>query len=126
MPSGLSSFEGAMRSTRTNSGPDSKGVVRFGRWELEGEAYLFVVAGGILGVLAFAVASSLSLVCRIGLALAPLLLAILWVKTFILGKAPHHLGDRIERCFVGTGFNLDPKYWARLRPPREGRKPPVV
>jgi len=42
-----------MRETDTNSGADSKGVVRFGRWELEGEAYLYIVVGAVLTVLAF-------------------------------------------------------------------------
>jgi hypothetical protein len=112
-----------MRVTRTNSGPDSKGVVRFGRWEIEGEAYLFVVLGAIGAVLVFALASSFSLFVRLIFALLPLVLSVVWVKSFVIGKAPHYLGDRFECLLVGPHFGLKPRNWTRLRPPREQLRP---
>ncbi len=107
-----------MRITRTNSGADSKGVVRLGRWEIEGEAYLYVVVGGVLAVLVFAMAVSLPLLGRIALALVPVLLSVAWVKCFFVGRPPHYLGDFMERLVAGRHFNLRPQAWARLSPPR--------
>lgn len=106
-----------MRTTRTNSGPDSKGVVRLGRWEFPGEAYLFVVAGAIGSVLAFALAAGQPLFLRVLISASPLLAALLWIKGFILGKAPHYLGDFVEKALLGPHFDLSRKHWARQRAP---------
>lgn len=108
-----------MRLTRTHSGPDSKGVVRFGRWEFEGESYLYVVVGCIAGVLVYAVAAAQATWVRLSLAMLPLALALAWIKTFVLGKPPHHLGDQVERWTVGPHFGIGPKCWSGRRHPRE-------
>jgi hypothetical protein len=108
-----------MRLTRTNSGADSKGVVRFGRWEIEGEAYLYVVVGGVLAVLVFAMAASLPLLGRIAVASIPVMLSVAWVKCFFVGRPPHYLADFAEKLIAGRHFNLRPQSWSRLPPPRD-------
>jgi hypothetical protein len=110
-----------MRSTRTNSGVDSKGVVRFGRWELEGEAYLYVVVGALLAILTFVLAFRLPMGWRLVLASLPLLGAMGWVKFFLVNRPPHFLGDFLEGVLVGRHFNLSPQAWARQRHPLSHR-----
>ena len=120
-----------MRLTSTNSGPDSKGVVRFGRWEFEGEAYLFVVAGAIGTVLIFLLAARLAFALRGFVALLPLSVAIGWVRYFLVGRPPHFTGDFFEKLVVGANFNLRPSAWTRLAHPRAshprnaGRSSPI-
>jgi len=109
-----------MRITRTNSGVDSKGVVRFGRWELDGEAYLFVVAGAVGTVLCFLLGHALSLGLRCLLAALPLLASLAWIRFFVVGRPPHFLGDFMEGLLAGPHFNLRPQVWASRRHPRAG------
>lgn len=108
-----------MRQTRTNSGPDSKGVVRFGRWEFEGESYLYVVVGCVAGVFVYAMAAGQDTWLRLLLSALPLALALAWIKTFVLGKPPHYLGDQVERWAVGPHFGIGYKCWSCRRHPRE-------
>jgi hypothetical protein len=108
----------SMRITRTNSGVDSKGVVRFGRWEIDGEAYLFVVAGAVGTVLCFLLGHALSFGLRCLFSSLPLLAAIAWIRFFVVGRPPHFLGDWIEGWLVGPDFNLRPQAWASRRHPR--------
>lgn len=110
-----------MRVTPTNSGPDSKGVVRFGNWELEGEAYLFVVVGAIATLLVFILTARLGSFARGAVSLAPLLAAVGWVKFFLVGRPPHFTGDFFEGLFMGKHFNLRPQEWAMAAHPR-GRR----
>jgi len=107
-----------VRVTSTNSGPDSKGVVRFGNWELEGEAYLYVVVGAIGTIFVFILAASLGYVARILVSLLPLAGAVGWVKVFLVGRAPHFMGDFFEGLFVGKHFNMRPQEWAKTAHPR--------
>jgi hypothetical protein len=110
-----------MRETDTNSGADSKGVVRFGRWELEGEAYLYIVVGAVLTVLAFLVTMGWGFVARLAVSVLPLLGAAGWVKFFLVGRPPHFCGDFFEGLVVGSNFNLRPQEWARAAHPRGKR-----
>jgi hypothetical protein len=110
-----------MRVTPTNSGPDSSGVVRFGNWELEGEAYLYVVAGAIGTILVFMLTANLGSVGRTILSLLPLLGAVGWVKFFLAGRPPHFMGDWFEGRIVGKHFNLRPQEWAKTAHPRRLR-----
>jgi hypothetical protein len=107
-----------MRTTSTNSGPDSKGVVRFGNWELEGEAYLYVVVGAIGTLLVFILSSNLGFVARGSLSSLPLLAGIGWVKFFLVGRPPHFTGDFFEGLLMGKHFNLRPQEWAMAAHPR--------
>lgn len=107
-----------MRVTRTNSGPDSKGVVRFGKWELEGEAYLFVVVGAIGTVLVFILTANLGSIARATVSLSPLLAAIAWVKFFLVGRPPHFVGDFFEGLIMGKHFNLRPQEWVAAAHPK--------
>jgi len=119
MPWGFGWYEeAAMRITRTNSGVDSKGMVRLGRWELDGEAYLFVVAGAVGTVLCFLLGHSLTLGLRCLLAAMPLLVAVAWIRFFIVGRPPHFLGDFIEGWLAGPDFNLRPQTWSLRVHPR--------
>lgn len=106
-----------MRTTSTNSGPDSKGVVRFGNWELEGEAYLYVVVGAVGTVLAFILAANLGMVARGTVALLPIAAAVGWVKFFLVGRPPHFMGDFFEGLIVGKHFGLRPQDWAKAAHP---------
>lgn len=107
-----------MRVTPTNSGPDSKGVVRFGNWELEGEAYLFAVGGAIGTILVFILAAQLGWLSRVLVSLLPLGAAVGWIKFFLVGRPPHFTGDFIEGLWVGKHFNLKPQEWAKAAHPR--------
>ena len=107
-----------MRVTSTNSGPDSKGVVRFGQWELEGEAYLYVVAGAVTSLLVFICTSHLGYVARGGAAAVPLGATIGWVRFFLVGRPPHFTGDWFEGLIVGKHFGLRPQEWAMTAHPR--------
>jgi hypothetical protein len=107
-----------MRTTSTNSGPDSAGVVRFGRWELEGEAYLFVVAGAVGGILVFILTAAWSATARIAAAALPIGCALAWVKFFLVGRPPHFCGDYFEGLIVGKHFKLRPQEWAKAAHPR--------
>jgi hypothetical protein len=107
-----------MRVTSTNSGPDSKGVVRFGKWELEGEAYLYVVVGVIAGLLIFILTAELNIWTRCFWTAMPLAAAIGWVKFFLVGRPPHFTGDFFEGLLVGRHFNLRPQEWAKAAHPR--------
>lgn len=107
-----------MRTTFTNSGPDSKGVVRFGNWELEGEAYLYVVVGAIGTLLVFMLSANLGLVGRALLASLPLLAAVGWIKFFLVGRPPHFTGDFFEGLLMGQHFNLRPQEWEMTAHPR--------
>lgn len=106
-----------MRVTHTNSGPDSAGVVRFGKWELEGEAYLYVVAGAVSTVLVFILCASCGGVVRTLAAATPLGAAVAWVKFFLVGRPPHFTGDFFEGLIVGKHFNLRPQEWAKAAHP---------
>ena len=110
-----------MRETATNSGADSKGVVRFGRWELEGEAYLYIVVGAVLTVLAFLMTMGWGFVARLAVSVLPLLGAAGWVKFFLVGRPPHFCGDFFEGIVVGLNFNLRPREWSRTAHPRGQR-----
>ncbi|WP_146180279.1 hypothetical protein [Opitutus sp. ER46] len=113
--------------TSTNSGPDSKGVVRFGNWELEGEAYLFVVVGAVGTLLVFIMSASLAAVPRAVVSLLPIILAVGWVKFFLVGRPPHFTGDFMEKLAVGRHFNLRPQVWAQWPHPRGHRpRPPLT
>lgn len=107
-----------MRVTSTNSGPDSKGVVRFGRWELEGEAYLYVVAGAIGTLLVFILTARFGLIVRGTVSLLPLAAAVSWVRFFLVGRPPHFMGDFFEAMVAGRQFNLRPQEWAKAAHPR--------
>ena len=110
-----------MRETDTNSGADSKGVVRFGRWELEGEAYLYIVVGAVLTVLAFLMTMGWGIPARLVVSVLPLLGAAGWVKFFLIGRPPHFCGDFFEGLVTGPNFNLRPQEWARIAHPRGKR-----
>jgi hypothetical protein len=90
-----------MRTTRTQSGRDSAGVVRLAGWELEGRTYLFVVAGAIGSVMAFLLAYRLGLALRLLVGLAPLGCCCGWVHFFVAGKPPHYAEDRITGLLCG-------------------------
>jgi hypothetical protein len=107
-----------MRITSTNSGPDSKGVVRFGSWELEGEAYLFVVIGAIGTLLVFILGATVAMVPRLAVSAVPLAAAVGWIKFFLVGRPPHFAGDFFEGLLVGKHFNLRPQEWAKTAHPR--------
>ena len=110
-----------MRETDTNSGAASKGVVRVGRWELEGEAYLYIVVGAVLTVLAFLMTMGWGIPARLVVSVMPLLGAAGWVKFFLVGRPPHFCGDFFEGLVVGPNFNLRPQAWARTAHPRGKR-----
>lgn len=110
-----------MRVTYTNSGPDSKGVVRFGNWELEGEAYLYVVVGAIGTVLVFILSAMLGYAARAVVSALPLAAAIGWVRYFLVGRPPHFTGDFFEGLIMGKHFNLRPQQWANAAHPRGNR-----
>lgn len=107
-----------MRVTSTNSGPDSKGAVRFGKWELEGEAYLYVVVGAILTLLVFIMSASLPSFERAVVSVLPLAAAVGWVKFFLVGRPPHFMGDFFGGLLLGKHFNLRPHEWAHTAHPR--------
>lgn len=107
-----------MRITSTNSGPDSRGVVRFGQWELEGEAYLYVVVGAIGTVLVFVLSARFSYPARFTGAALPLGAAVAWVRFFLAGRPPHFTGDFFEGLLVGKHFNLQPQEWSKTAHPR--------
>lgn len=107
-----------MRTTPTNSGPDSKGVVRFGRWELEGEAYLYVVCGAVGSILVFILTAKLGMIARGGVAALPLSAAAGWVKFFLVGRPPHFTGDFFEGLLLGKHFGLRPQTWSTAAHPR--------
>lgn len=107
-----------MRSTRTNSGRESRGVVRFGKWELEGEAYLLVVCGALGSIFVFLLAHSSSLAVRLAFASVPLALAVLWLRLFVVGKPPHYTSDYFEGLLTGRDFSIDPLSWRACRHPR--------
>lgn len=107
-----------MRVTSTNSGPDSKGVVRFGKWELEGEAYLYVVVGAIATLLVFILTANLGMIARAVASLAPLAAAVAWVKFFLVGRPPHFMGDFFGGLLLGKHFNFRPQEWANTAHPR--------
>lgn len=110
-----------MRVTSTNSGPDSKGVVRFGNWELEGEAYLYVVVGAIGTLLVFILGATLGMWTRAMVSALPLLGAVGWVKFFLSGRPPHFMGDFFEGLVVGKHFGLRPQEWAKAAHPKGKR-----
>ncbi len=110
-----------MRITSTNSGPDSKGAVRFGNWELEGEAYLYVVGGAIGSILIFILTPALGHLARGSVSLLPLAGAIGWVKFFLVGRPPHFTGDFFEGLLIGRHFRLQPQSWAGMPHPRQRR-----
>lgn len=95
-----------MRTTTTNSGADSKGVVRFGRWELEGESYLLLVVGAVFGVAVFILCYRTSFWLRACASLVPLGAAILWIRYFVCGRPPHFVGDFVEKLAAGRNFNV--------------------
>lgn len=106
-----------MRVTSTNSGPDSKGVVRFGNWEMEGEAYLYVVVGAIGTLLVFILAAKLDLWTRVGVSALPLGAAVLWMRFFLVGRPPHFTGDFFEGLVVGRHFRMRPQEWVKTAHP---------
>ena len=97
-----------MRFTPTHSGPDSAGVVRFGRWEFEGRSYLVVVAGAVLGLFVFILAVGLNWPIRVAVAAVPLLVAVAGVKFFLVHRPPHFAGDWWEGLLVGPHFVFSP------------------
>ncbi len=110
-----------MRTTRTNSGRDSKSVVRFGKWELEGETYLLVVGGAVCSVMFFLLCFSLALLPRICAASLPLVASLLWIRCFIAGRPPHYTGDFFAGLIAGKDFNLEPWTWAARSHPGKRR-----
>lgn len=95
-----------MRTTNTNSGADSKGVIRLGRWEVEGESYLLLVAGAVAAVLVFIMAHRIAFGWRLGASLIPLGAAVFWIRFFIAGRPPHFVGDWLEGRIVGRHFRI--------------------
>lgn len=110
-----------MRVTSTNSGADSKGVVRFGKFALEGEAYLYVVVGAVLTLFVFILCYQFAMLVRLVAAAVPLAVAVGWVKFFIIGRPPHFQGDYFERLLAGRHFNLRPQDWVKATHPRGNR-----
>lgn len=107
-----------MRITPTNSGPDSKGVVRLGNWELEGEAYLYVVGGAIGTLLVFILSANLGWIERTIVSAIPLIAAVGWVKFFLVSRPPHFTGDFFEGLVVGRHFGMRPQEWSKTAHPR--------
>lgn len=110
-----------MRVTSTNSGPDSKGVVRLGKWELEGEAYLFVIVGAVGTMLMFILTAQMGGFSRILVSLMPIAAAVAWVKFFLVGRPPHFTGDFFEGLLVGKHFRMRPQEWSQAAHPRFSR-----
>lgn len=102
-----------MRTTTTNSGADSKGVVRVGRWELEGESYLLLVIGAVCAVGVFIVCAGSNFWVRAGAALVPVLAAVFWIRIFVTGRPPHYVGDLLEGVLAGKNFGVRPGSLAR-------------
>lgn len=104
-----------MRLTPTNSGADNKGVVRIGPMMVEGNAYLVLVIGAVVGLFAFIVANGRG--CgwgaRILYTAIPLGCALGWVKFFVMGRPPAFQSDFFQRILVGRDFNLQPQEWAK-------------
>lgn len=107
-----------MRVTFTNSGADSKGVFRLGNWEIEGEAYLYLVAGAIATLFAFILSAGFGVVARVCVSVVPLLGTTAWVKFFLVGRPPHFMGDWFEGLLCGKDFNLRPLDWAKTAHPQ--------
>jgi hypothetical protein len=95
-----------MRTTTTNSGADSKGVVRLGRWELEGDSYLLLVVGAVFGVAVFILCYRSSFWLRAGASLVPLAAALFWIRFFVCGRPPHFVGDFFEGLVAGVDFRV--------------------
>lgn len=110
-----------MRITSTNSGPDSRGVVRVGNWELEGDAYRYVLVGAVATLFVFLLTGTMGYVARTAVSALPLVAAAGWVKFFLVGRAPHFVGDFFEGLLVGKHFNLRPQDWTKAAHPR-GRR----
>jgi len=110
-----------MRTTTTNSGADSKGVVRFGSWDFEGNGYLYALGGALASLFVFILTASYGYLARFCFAALPLGAAIGWIKFFLVGRAPHFMGDFFEGLVLGQHFNLRPQEWAKAAHPR-GRR----
>lgn len=101
------------RVTRTNSGVDSQGAIRFGNLELEGESYLVVLAGAVLSILCFLLCGDMGLLARALVSALPVGAALAWVKGFVHGRPPHYVGDYFEGLLTGPHFRLAASAWAR-------------
>jgi hypothetical protein len=110
-----------MRVTTTNSGADSKGIVRFGNWEFEGNGYLYALGGALGSLFVFILTASYGYCARLTFAALPLGAALGWIKFFLVGRAPHFMGDFFEGQLLGKHFELKPQEWTKAAHPR-GRR----
>jgi len=110
-----------MRTTSTNSGADAKGLVRFGKWEFEGEGYLVALGGALGSMFVFMLTASLGYLLRLPISALPLAAAMGWIKFFLVGRPPHFTGDFFEGLILGKHFKMRPQEWVKAAHPR-GRR----
>jgi len=110
-----------MRTTPTNTGGESKGIITVGSLHLEGDSYLYLVVGIVVSMLLFVACGSFGWFWRITLAAMPLGIALFWVKKFLTGRPPHYQADIFEGLVVGPDFDVDPTEWAKTPHPRAKR-----
>ena len=107
-----------IRTTPTNAGPDSKGIVTVFGWDLEGMVAFYLVAGALAGMLVVFSLQAQSIWTRLGAGAVPVAAAAIWIKVFVHGRPPGYQSDVFEATIRGPGFRLNPQGWCRKRHPR--------
>jgi hypothetical protein len=107
------------RVTCTHEGLERRGALRLGGFELEGDSYLYLVAGALVSLLAWVVLqrTGMPFLPRAAAACLPLAGAVFWLKLMILGKPPAHQSDVMEELIQGRDFWTGPGAFDAGKPP---------
>lgn len=86
----------------TGSGSSAKGMA-FG---LEGDLFMYLIAGGVLSLilLVFLIKLKLSLAITIPISIIPLVLAIIYLVIFRINKPPGYQHDLIDQALNGDSL----------------------
>jgi hypothetical protein len=120
------------RVVNTREGEERRGALRIGPWEVEGDGYLYLLAGALVSLLAWAVLARTGMPwwLRVPASALPLLCAVGWLRWMVVGRPPAFASDVCDTVIEGRDFWTEPQRfsrWARLGSAaapgrREGRR----
>jgi hypothetical protein len=103
------------RTTATREGLERKGALRIGPFELEGDSYLYALAGAFVSLVAWMMLQRAGMpwLLRIACAGIPLAVSIVWLRVMVIGRPPAFQQDVWETLVEGRDFWVAPRRFER-------------
>lgn len=110
---------------QTHEGVERRGALRLGGFELEGDSYLYLVAGALVSLLSWIVLTrtGLPVLPRLVLAALPVSGSVLWLRLLVSGKPPSYQADVLETVLEGTAFWTEARRFEAWAHPRRRARP---